>query len=102
MAVMRNWIHPKFVNLVEQRDVLSSSGLYLWLRSQGASIQVAKQRIGARRANKEEAQLLDLENGSPVLTMHRTAFDSTGSAIEYGEHCYRTDLYSFELTIVER
>jgi DNA-binding GntR family transcriptional regulator len=76
--------------------------LYHWLRGQGASIQVAKQKIAARRASSEEAGLLEIDSNSPVLTMDRTAFDSTGEALEYGQHCYRTDLYSFEFTIVER
>jgi DNA-binding GntR family transcriptional regulator len=100
VAVMQNWIHPRFEHLTE-KDV-SKSGLYEWLRGQGASIQVAKQKIGARRASVKESNLLEIEKNSPVLTMDRTAFDNSGVALEYGHHCYRTDLYSFEFTIVER
>jgi DNA-binding GntR family transcriptional regulator len=100
VAVMQNWIHPRFENLTE-KDV-SGAGLYEWLRQQGASIQVARQKIGARRASAKEASLLEIEKNSPVLTMDRTAFDNSGVALEYGQHCYRTDLYSFEFTIVER
>lgn len=102
VAVLQNWIHPRFSSLTEHRAELTSSGLYNWLRSQGASIQVAKQKIAARRVSLEEAALLDIDKNSPVLTMERTAFDNTGVALEYGHHCYRTDLYSFEITIVER
>jgi DNA-binding GntR family transcriptional regulator len=100
VAVMQNWIHPRFAHLTEG-DV-SKSGLYAWLRTNGASIQVAKQKIGARRASTEESNLLEIEKNSPVLTLDRTAFDNSGVALEYGQHCYRTDLYSFEFTIVER
>jgi len=100
VAVMQNWIHPRFENLTE-KDV-SGAGLYEWLRQQGASIQIARQKIGARRASAKEASLLEIEKNSPVLTMDRTAFDNSGVALEYGQHCYRTDLYSFEFTIVER
>lgn len=102
VAVMQNWIHPRFQQLLNESDLLGESGLYQWLRIQGASIQVAKQKIGARRANPEEASLLELDRNAPVLTMDRTAFDNTGIPLEYGHHCYRTDLYSFEFTIVER
>jgi DNA-binding GntR family transcriptional regulator len=100
VAVMQNWIHPRFAQLVDED--LAQSGLYEWIRSQGATIQVAKQKIAARRASPEEALLLDIDKNAPVLTMDRTAFDNTGVALEYGQHCYRTDLYSFEFTIVER
>jgi GntR family transcriptional regulator len=61
---------------------------------------VARQRIGARSATTDEAQLLDLDRHSAVLTMDRVAFDSNGLAVEYGHHCYRPDLYSFDVTVV--
>lgn len=102
MAVMQNWIHPRYENLLGSKKELANTGLYQWLRSQGAAIQVAKQKIAARRASTEEAGLLEIDKNSPVLTMDRTVFDNTGVALEYGNHCYRTDLYSFEFTIVER
>jgi DNA-binding GntR family transcriptional regulator len=34
--------------------------------------------------------------------MSRTAFDTSGRAVEYGQHCYRPDLYSFEIALVGR
>ncbi|WP_031261421.1 UTRA domain-containing protein, partial [Curtobacterium sp. B18] len=51
----------------------------------------AKQRIGARAVTDEEATLLEIEDGDPVLTMSRTAYDASGRAVEYGVHCYRPD-----------
>jgi GntR family transcriptional regulator len=63
---------------------------------------VAKQRIGARRERGDEARLLDVDSGSPLLTMERVAFDASGRAIEVGRHCYRPDMYSFETTLVAK
>ena len=34
--------------------------------------------------------------------MERAAFDNSGVGIEYGSHFYRPDLYSFEVTLVEK
>jgi DNA-binding GntR family transcriptional regulator len=34
--------------------------------------------------------------------MTRTAFDSAGRAVEYGDHVYRADRYTVELTLVDR
>jgi DNA-binding GntR family transcriptional regulator len=65
-------------------------------------MRVAKQRIGARAATTQEAELLDLSRGAPVLSMSRTAFDNSGAAVEFGQHCYRPDRYSFEVTLVDR
>ena len=43
-----------------------------------------------------------MKTGAPLLTMARTAFDDGGRAVEYAEHCYRADAYSFDTTLVCR
>ena len=77
-------------------------GLYEIIRSRGVAIRVAKQKIGARTSNAAEAALLDVDRGTALLTMERAAFDSSGKGIEFGSHYYRPDLYSFEMTLVEK
>lgn len=100
VSIMENWLPTDFTDISVEE--LSQEGLYQILRSRGVSLRVAKQRIGARKANPEEAKLLDIEKGAALLTMDRTAYDNSGRAIEYGHHCYRPDLYSFEVTLVEK
>jgi DNA-binding GntR family transcriptional regulator len=34
--------------------------------------------------------------------MNRTAYDDSGKAVEYGDHCYRASRYYFETTLVDR
>ncbi len=53
-------------------------------------------------ASQAEASVLDEKRGAPLLTMQRTAYDNAGRAVEYGSHRYRPDLYSFEITLVDR
>lgn len=100
VAVMENWLPGDFTDL-NSKDVIEH-GLYQVLRSRGVTMRVAKQRIGARKASPEETAFLEIDKGAAVLTMDRTAFDNSGRAVEYGRHCYRPDLYSFEVTIVEK
>ncbi|NQX13421.1 GntR family transcriptional regulator [Microbacteriaceae bacterium VKM Ac-2855] len=100
LAILDNVLPADFVDL--ELDALENHGLYQMLRARGVTMRVAKQRIGAREATAAEAKLLDLRKGAAVLTMSRTTFDSSGRAIEFGQHCYRPDLYSFEITLVER
>jgi DNA-binding GntR family transcriptional regulator len=100
LAVLENYLPPAFADL-EEHD-LDGAGLYHELRARGVVLRVARQRIGARKASNDEARLLDLSRGAPVLTMDRTAYDADGAAVEYGHHCYRPDLYSFEMTLVDR
>jgi len=100
LAILDNVLPEQFADL--DRDALSKHGLYQLLRARGVTMRVAKQRIGARAATTQEAELLDLSRGAPVLSMSRTAFDNSGAAVEFGQHCYRPDRYSFEVTLVDR
>ena len=100
LAILDNVLPEPFVELTE--DELVEHGLYQLLRARGVTMRVAKQRIGARAASREEERLLDLSGGAAVLTMSRVAFDAAGRAVEYGRHCYRPDLYTFEITLDER
>ncbi|WP_233193950.1 UTRA domain-containing protein [Cryobacterium sp. M25] len=62
-------------------------------------MSVAKQRIAA---NASERALLFLPKGAVVLTTTRTAFENSGRAVKFGQHCYAPDFYSFENTLVDK
>jgi len=100
VAVLENYLPPEFADITTEQ--LEERGLYQILRARGVSIRIAQQKIGARRAHGDESELLDIEKGGPVLTMERIAFDNSGRAIEFGHHCYRPDMYSFETTLVAK
>lgn len=100
VAILENHLPVEFADITA--DQLREHGLYQMLRSRGVTIRVAKQRIGARRAKADEAEILDIDRGGPVLTMDRVAFDASGRAVERGHHCYRPDLYGFETTLVAK
>jgi DNA-binding GntR family transcriptional regulator len=100
LAVLDNTLPSEFADFTEQE--LADRGLYQLLRTRGVTMKVAKQRIGARSVTAAEGELLSLPKGAAVLTMSRTAFDSSGRAVEFGQHIYSPDLYSFEITLVEK
>jgi DNA-binding GntR family transcriptional regulator len=100
VSILENWLPSEFVDL--DRDAMIEHGLYQLLRSRGVNIRVAKQKIGARKATSTESDLLEIDKNSALLTMDRTAYDNSGKAVEFGHHCYRPDLYSFEVTLVEK
>jgi DNA-binding GntR family transcriptional regulator len=99
LAVLRNWLPVDVVDLDDGQ--LEKDGLYDLLRRNGTHLRIARQRIGARGASAEEAALLDVRPEQALLTMQRTAYADSGRAVEYGDHCYRPDSYSFEITVVE-
>lgn len=100
LAILDNTLPTEFTDI--SREDLEARGLYQLLRERGVTMRIANQRIGAREATSREGELLEIADNAALLTMTRTAFDTAGRAVEYGQHCYRPDLYSFEITLVDR
>ena len=90
------------VGLIEiEKEDLEQIGLYKLFRENGITPHVATQRVGARKAGTEEAELLEVEPGDPVLSMTRIAYDTNGRPIEYGSHSYPAESYWLEMMLVE-
>lgn len=100
LALMHNYLPADAIDLGEVD--LEKTGLYASMRESGILMRVARQRIGARRADARDARLLTEKKGAPLLTMQRTTYDNAGRAVEFGQHAYRAELYTFELTLVDR
>lgn len=98
-ALMLNWLPPQFADIGVAE--LDDGSLYAILRARGVRPVIAHQTIGARRPAARERRLLDLGAGDPLLTMSRRAYAADGSAVEYGDHCYRYDQYAFDVTVHE-
>jgi DNA-binding GntR family transcriptional regulator len=99
IALMHNVV-PAGLLEIEKED-LERTGLYDLFRGSGIAPHIATQRVGARKAGAEEAELLEIEPGDPVLTMTRTAYDTSGRPIEYGSHSYPAESYWLEMMLVE-
>ncbi|GAA1527017.1 GntR family transcriptional regulator [Kribbella lupini] len=100
LAIMRNWLPPAMNDLTQEQ--LTTEGLYAVLRARGIRPTVARQRIGARNASAEERRTLHMSKAEPLVTMTRSAYDADGSAVEFGDHCYRADQYSVEVIVSDR
>jgi DNA-binding GntR family transcriptional regulator len=99
LALMTNYLPA---DIAPEPEELETSGLYQSLRARGVHIRLARQRIGAKGATRTEARLLGEKLNAPLLTMSRTAFDDSGTAVEFGTHCYRASRYYFDTTLVDR
>ena len=85
--------------IAPSHEELEQDGLYNLLRAQGVVPATATQSIGARNATPAEAGVLEEKRRAALLTVTRTASDSSGAVIEYGTHVYRASRYSFETTL---
>jgi GntR family transcriptional regulator len=99
IALMHNVVPIGLLQI--DREDLERTGLYDLFRESGIAPHVATQRVGARKAGAEEAEWLEIEPGDPVLTVTRTAYDTSGRPIEYGSHSYPAESYWLEMMLVE-
>jgi DNA-binding GntR family transcriptional regulator len=98
LAVLRNWLPVTVAGSIE-RAALEEHGLYECLRTVGAHVHSAQQRIGARAASAAEARLLEVRRGAPLLTMERSASDDRARPVEWGSHVYDARAYSFTVNL---
>ncbi|MFD3732008.1 GntR family transcriptional regulator [Streptomyces sp. NPDC058632] len=100
VALLCNYLPSGLLELDDAR--LESTGLYRMMRAAGITLHSARQTVGARSATAGEASRLDEKEGAALLTMHRTAYDDTGRAVEYAAHVYRASRYSFDFQLLVR
>lgn len=97
MAILRNRV-PGLRDLPPVSH-LEQRGLYEILRFRGVTIRTVRQSIGGRRASSRERELLLLSKGSFVLAVRKEAFDPMGRVVDLGDHAYRLDAHTFEMTL---
>jgi DNA-binding GntR family transcriptional regulator len=100
LAVMRNWLIVDVAGSITTEE-LTRRGLYALLRDRGVRPHSATQRLGAVAASADEAALLSLPVGAPLVTMRRVMHDDTGRIVELGDHRYDAAHYSVELNVIE-
>jgi GntR family transcriptional regulator len=68
-----------------------AGSLYMVMCSYDASPFSADEEIEATRATSEQAGLLGIEAGSPLLLITRTSFGESGIAVEFSRDYHRSD-----------
>lgn len=83
-----------------------TGSLYAMLRTAGAGITRAEQTVQATGAAPEDARLLGIETGAPVLVFHRRSFSAsaahgtTEGPVEYSISVYRGDRYQLSMEVL--
>ena len=99
LAVMINYLP---VDLAPEADELERSGCIRRCAPAVCTSGSPGSASAPGPPTRTEARLLTEKAGAPLLSMNRTAFDDSGKAVEYGDHCYRASRYYFETTLVDR
>lgn len=100
LAIMRNWILVDAAGELTV-DQLERDGLYRLLRAGGVWPHCVTRRVSARIAGEEEARLLDMTPGDPILALTSRMQDTSGRRVEVSEQFYDGRSYTMEMSIVE-
>ena len=71
--------------------------LYDVFESQGHSIDTIDRQLEMIKANDTIADMLDIEEGEPLLYFHSVGYDTNKNPIEYSIARYRSDINTFTL-----
>lgn len=96
VALMHNTLPSAMLDLSVAE--LESQGLYETLRARRIAMRVAEQSITAVAADANQAALLDVVVGAPLLRMDTRTFTDEGDCIDIAHHFYRPDQYVFRMT----
>jgi GntR family transcriptional regulator len=80
----------------------SAASLYDELERAGHRLVRADCDVEARGAEPQDAELLELSPGAPVLFTSTVAFDDRGHILDIGRTVYRADRYRFQATLTRR
>src|SRR4051794_8834690 len=78
------------------------ASLYDELERGGRRLVRADYDVEARTADPQEAELLDLSPGAPVLFTSTVAFDDAGQIVDVAGTVFRADRYRFQATLTRR
>ena len=83
------------------RADFTQQSLYAFLRSE-CHLQIAsgKRMIEAVLATKEEAELLAISPGAPLILIDSTSYLEDGTALEYYHAVHRSDRARFEVNLM--
>lgn len=98
LSVQTSYLPQRLCPDLEENDL--SISLYRLLEGRyGLRLWTGRETLRACGATAEEARLLQIREGSPVMCCERTTYSSIGTAVEYLEAVWRGDRYDFKVTL---
>ena len=80
---------------LEHQDLNNRSVYEIMKTEYGISMTSAERSLEPVIATKFEAELLGIEEGTPLMLERRIGFDQNANCVEYGKDLYRGDRFRF-------
>ncbi|MGO3147822.1 MAG: GntR family transcriptional regulator [Leucobacter sp.] len=94
--IERSTFHDSVGQSLLQFDTDSGS-IYAYLIAQGAPLDEGTHLVDAVPANALDAELLEVDLGTPILRVRRNTTSASGFVLEYSEDRYRSDLANIRI-----
>jgi GntR family transcriptional regulator len=89
--------YPRAASVYQRAKETAEGSLYKLMTTEGLHPSLAEQTFKVETASAREADLLRIQAGETGIRLFCTAFDETGTPIEYTEAFYPT--FEFHLTL---
>ncbi|MFD0959914.1 GntR family transcriptional regulator [Paenibacillus chungangensis] len=102
IAIEQAYYPPEIGIDLEQQD-LNKIAIYKYFEDElGIFLKEADQKISAVKAGKEEADILGVELGDPLLHLERISYSQQNESVEYLKALYHPDYYQYEIKLMRR
>jgi len=99
VAIDERYIRAEYCTHLTKQDIETSSIVDYLRNREGILIDHGEMEIEARAADRDEARLLGIKRGQPVLVRRVTFLTRKNEAIHTGASIYRADRTSYRLTL---
>ena len=89
----------KIIGRSYSRDDLATRPLLCLLERLGITVGSAEQTISATLSDVEVSAALEIELGSPLLSIQRIVYDEEGTPVEFIKALYRPDRYQHRMML---
>ncbi|MGC5076610.1 GntR family transcriptional regulator [Agrococcus sp. DT81.2] len=97
---MQSWVPDALAAAITPAALQKTQSLYAVMReSLGATPREATEIIRAEAASAEDARLLNVSRGTPLLSMYRWTRDASGRAVEYVRSSSPGDRYQYVIKL---
>lgn len=95
MCVDDAYLAGRYLEDVEfSKEILEDSSLYKILEHAGIYMDFIEEKFRGISCDEENARLLGINEGEPILNIRRVSSDTHGRIVEYCENFERSDLFS--------
>jgi GntR family transcriptional regulator len=99
VALDERYLPPEFVNIVEPADIVKEPVFITIARKGKMIIEKADYQIEATAATAEQASLLQVKRGSPLLARRLVIYAAPARPVLTGCSLYRSDLFTYSVSL---